>query len=97
MRCRIAAIGGRLLRFLLLRKRSLPPGSEYWWKGKPGRSRLLLVAISEDAGILFFVSRVDGPRLERTMTSMIKACDGGAVPECPIIDALFNAPAVVPS
>ena len=30
-------------------------------------------------------------RLERTMRGMIKECDGGAVPECPIIDALFDA------
>jgi len=35
-------------------------------------------------------------RMERTMTSMIKQCDGGAAPECPIIDALFGAPAVGP-
>ncbi len=31
-------------------------------------------------------------RLERTMSGMIKECDGGAVPECPVIDALFEAP-----
>ncbi len=30
-------------------------------------------------------------RLERTMLAMIKECDGGAVPDCPVIDALFNA------
>ena len=35
-------------------------------------------------------------RLERTMRAMIKECDGGAVPECPIIDALFDAAAVRP-
>ncbi len=35
-------------------------------------------------------------RLERTMLGMIKECDGGAVPECPIIDALFDAAAVRP-
>jgi MerR family mercuric resistance operon transcriptional regulator len=29
-------------------------------------------------------------RLERTMAAMIKGCDGGAVPECPIIDTLFE-------
>ncbi len=33
-------------------------------------------------------------RLERTMGAMIKTCDGGAVPECPIIDALFDTAAV---
>ncbi len=31
-------------------------------------------------------------RLERTMAGMIKECDGGAVPDCPVIDALFEAP-----
>ena len=35
-------------------------------------------------------------RLERTMSGMIKECNGGAVPECPIIDALFEAAAVPP-
>ena len=35
-------------------------------------------------------------RMERTMTSMIKQCDGGAAPACPIIDALFGTPAVGP-
>ncbi len=35
-------------------------------------------------------------RLERTMRGMIKECDGGAVPECPIIDALFDHAAVGP-
>ncbi len=33
-------------------------------------------------------------RLEETMRAMIKECDGGAVPECPIIDALFDAAAL---
>lgn len=32
-------------------------------------------------------------RLEKTMISMIEQCDGGAVPECPVIDALFDAEA----
>ncbi len=35
-------------------------------------------------------------RLEVTMSGMIKECDGGAVPECPIIDALFDAAAAAP-
>ncbi len=35
-------------------------------------------------------------RLEATMSGMIKECDGGAVPECPIIDALFDAAAAPP-
>jgi MerR family mercuric resistance operon transcriptional regulator len=35
-------------------------------------------------------------RLERTMTGMIEACAGGAVPDCPIIDALFGAAAAGP-
>lgn len=29
-------------------------------------------------------------RLERTMAAMVAECDGGAVPECPVIDALFQ-------
>lgn len=32
-------------------------------------------------------------RLEKTMISMIEQCDGGAIPECPVIDALFDADA----
>ena len=36
-------------------------------------------------------------RLERTMDAMIKECDGGAVPQCPIIDALFDAAAARPN
>ncbi len=36
-------------------------------------------------------------RLERTMLLMIKECDGGAVPDCPVIDALFNADAAARS
>jgi MerR family mercuric resistance operon transcriptional regulator len=39
---------------------------------------------------------VDLRRLERTMTGMIEACAGGAVPDCPIIDALFGAAAAGP-
>ena len=35
-------------------------------------------------------------RLEKTMRGMIKECDGGAVPECPIIDALFDVGAARP-
>ena len=32
-------------------------------------------------------------RLEKTMHRMIQECDGGAVPDCPVIDALFDADA----
>ena len=32
-------------------------------------------------------------RLEKTMNRMIQECDGGAVPDCPVIDALFDADA----
>lgn len=32
-------------------------------------------------------------RLEKTMMGMVKQCDGGAVPDCPVIDALFDMPA----
>ncbi len=30
-------------------------------------------------------------RLEKTMHRMVQACDGGPVPDCPVIDALFDA------
>jgi len=33
--------------------------------------------------------RADLRRLERTLAGMAAQCDGGQVPECPIIDALF--------
>lgn len=33
-------------------------------------------------------------QLEKTMRGMIKECAGGQVPDCPIIDALFDAPTV---
>lgn len=29
-------------------------------------------------------------RLERTLAAVASRCDGGAVPECPILDALFD-------
>ncbi len=32
----------------------------------------------------------DLKRLERTLADIAAQCDGGAVPECPIIDALFR-------
>ncbi len=28
--------------------------------------------------------------MKRTLNSMVSKCDGGLVPECPIIDALFE-------
>ena len=32
-------------------------------------------------------------KLERTLGGIASGCDGGQVPECPIIDALYRAPA----
>lgn len=32
-------------------------------------------------------------RLERTLAGIAAQCDGGTVPECPVIDALFDEPA----
>lgn len=33
---------------------------------------------------------IDLKRLERTLTIIADECDGGAIPECPVIDALWN-------
>ncbi len=33
----------------------------------------------------------DLQKMKRTLDSMVSKCDGGLVPECPIIDALFEA------
>jgi MerR family mercuric resistance operon transcriptional regulator len=32
----------------------------------------------------------DLQRMQRTLRTMIASCDGGSIPECPIIDALFS-------
>ena len=32
----------------------------------------------------------DLQKMQRTLKTMISQCDGGLVPECPIIDALFS-------
>jgi len=34
-------------------------------------------------------------RMERVLRGMAAACEGGAVPDCPIIDILFRAPSSV--
>lgn len=36
-------------------------------------------------------------RLERTLAEMAAQCEGGAIPECPVIDALFGEPVSVRS
>ncbi len=33
----------------------------------------------------------DLKKMKRTLNSMVSKCEGGLVPECPIIDALFDA------
>lgn len=39
---------------------------------------------------------VDLKRLERVLKDMTASCAGGAVPNCPILDTLFEAPVGVP-
>ena len=40
---------------------------------------------------------IDLKKLERTLADVSAQCDGGDVPECPIIDALYGHKVVVPN